>query len=121
MAREAKEQRLAREAAENAAYEAEQKATYPQRLMAMLERATKVDFELTVQSGWFVVTERNNRDKEEYEFSLEYGATNESNLEGLGWDVRYKEQEQEEAQRKYQLRQNALAKLSKEEREELGV
>ena len=51
MARETKAERLAREAAEKLAQQAALAATYPQRLMALLERAQNVRFELKVKDG----------------------------------------------------------------------
>lgn len=122
MARETKAQRLEREAAERAAYEAEMAATYPQRLMAMLERATKVNFELTVEAGAFLLEDRDERDYNRRQvLTLEYNQANQETLHELDWRVELKEEREREAQRKFQLRQAALAKLSKEEREELGL
>lgn len=122
MARETKAQRLEREAAERAAYEVEQAATYPQRLMAMLERATRVNFELTVEDGKFLLEDRDER--EHYRvvaLTLEYTQDNQETLHELDWRVDLKEEREREAQRKFQLRQNALNKLTAEERKELGL
>ena len=123
MARETKAERLAREAAEQAAYEAAQAATYPERLMAALEEATtKNNYELKVRDGLF---ELRDRDSSDYDLALtltyQYNTHSQSALEDLEWDLRGKAQERAEAERRYQVRQAALNKLSKEERELLGL
>ena len=121
MARETKAQRLEREAAERAAYEAEQAATYPQRLMAMLERATNQNFELEVREGKFVLEDRDDRRDRAVELTLTYTRENQEALHELDWRVELKEEAAREAERRYQVRQGALAKLSQEERELLGL
>ena len=121
MARETKAQRLEREAAERAAYEAEMAATYPQRLMAMLERATKVNFELEVRDGKFHLEDRDDRRDRAVELTLTYSKENQEALHELDWRVDTKEEREREEQRRYQVRQAALSKLSQEERELLGL
>ena len=120
MARETKAQRLEREAAERAAYEAEMAATYPQRLMAMLERATKANYELEVHEGMFVATDRDDRDHR-FALSLTYSQDNQETLHHMDWVLDMKEEAAREAERKYAVKQAALAKLSREERELLGL
>ena len=121
MARETRAQRLEREAAEQAAYEAEQAATYPERLMEMLERATKVNFELAVLAGKFVLEDRDDRRDRAVVLTLTYSKENQEALHELDWRVDMKEEAERETARKAAVRQAALAKLSKEEREMLGV
>ena len=121
MARETKAQRLEREAAERAAYEAEMAATYPARLMAMLERATKVNFELEVRDGKFVLEDRDDRRDRVVELTLTYSTENQEALHELEWRVDMKEEAEREAERKRLAKQAALAKLTKEERELLGL
>ena len=121
MAKETKAQRLEREAAERAAYEAVAVATYPQRLMAMLERATKVNFELEVRDAKFVLTDRDDRCDRTVELTLAYSKENQEALHELDWRVDMKEEAEREANRKFAVKQAALAKLSNEERELLGL
>lgn len=122
MARETKAQRLEREAAERRDYEELMAATYPTRLMAMLERATKANYELTVEAGKFLLEDRDERDYNRRQvLTLQYSAANQEALHELDWRVEMKEEAAAEAQRRYQVKQSALAKLSAEERELLGV
>jgi antitoxin component of MazEF toxin-antitoxin module len=121
MARETKVERLAREAQERAAYEAEQAATYPDRLMEMLERATKQNFELEVREGKFVLSDRDDRRERTVELTLTYSTENQEALHELDWRVDMKEEAEREAARKAAVRQAALSKLSQEERELLGL
>lgn len=124
MARETKAERMERQAREEAAEAELQKDAYPARLMALLERAAKThEFDLTVKDAKLVMTRRNSSEYSDQpmSFTLSYTFDNHSNLDELEWKVNAVEQEQAEAARKYQARQAALAKLSKEERELLGV
>ena len=121
MARETKAQRLEREAQERAAYEAEMAATYPQRLMAMLERATKLNFELEVYDGCFVLSDRDDRYERAVELTLAYSRENQEGLHELDWRVDMKENAQREAERQEQVKRAALNKLTEEERELLGL
>lgn len=122
MARETKAQRLAREAAERAAYGAERAATYPQRLMKMLERATSVNFEIKVRDGKFLLTDSDDPREGVVELTLAYDSEiNEAALNELDWRVDIKEEAEREALRRVQIRNAALAKLSQEERTILGI
>ena len=97
---------------------------YPQRLMAVLERATKENFELTVREGQFRVEDRDGgygRRGEAYMLTLEFSKSGDSTLDRLEWDVEEKEAARREAERKANLRATALAKLTAEERETLGL
>lgn len=122
MARETKAQRLEREAAERALYEAEQTQTYPARLMAMLERAVNANFELTVENGAFLLEDRDERrDYRRQVLTLEYTKANQETLHELDWRVEMKEEAARESERRYAVKQAALAKLNQEERELLGL
>jgi hypothetical protein len=119
MARETKAERLAREAAEKLAQQAAQAATYPQRLMALLERAQNVNFELTVKDGEFLIKDI---DKPYPMFlSISPGNDNEAVMRDLETCVEVKEDQLAEAQRRVMVRNQALNKLSLEEREILGL
>lgn len=121
MARETKAERLAREAAERAAELAVSKATYLNRLMMVLERATKVNFELEVRDGLFVLEDRDARRDGTYRLPAEWHENADDYLQTLEFEVGYKEEAEREAQRRANLRANALNKLSAEEREALGL
>lgn len=123
MARETKAQRLEREEAERNAYYETLRNSYFTRLMEVLEKATAVGFVLTVKEGMFNVEtqEGHYRDRSYFTLSSESTTDNEDVLESLSWRADLVLAKQKEAERKYQLRQTALAKLSKEEREELGL
>jgi hypothetical protein len=121
MPRETKAQRLEREAAAAAVFAAEQAATYPQRLMVMLERATKANFELTVKDGEFLLNDRDDRSAGWVVLTMIWSTENEGELQELDWRVELKEEAEREAQRRVMVRNQALNKLSLEEREILGL
>ena len=114
-------------AAEREAYEAAQRAAeeqaYPARLMAALEEATtKNNYELKVRDGMF---ELRDRDSSDYDLPLtltyQYNVHSQNTLEDLEWDLRGRAEERAESERRYAVKQAALAKLSTEERELLGL
>lgn len=112
MAKETKAQREAR-------WEAE----YLPRLMAALEEATnKNNYELMVVDGKFKLR---NRDVESWYdptwLSPTYSMNDFDVLEDLEFELNLARQAREEAERKLATRQAALAKLTKEEREALGL
>jgi hypothetical protein len=121
MAHETKAERLAREANERFLREQELKDSYPERLMVMLERAIKSNFELTVKDAMFVLSDRDDRDDTAIILSLEYSQENERMLEKLEWRVDAKEEESREAERQRNLRRQAFNKLTKEEQQALGL
>ena len=121
MARETAMQRNARLEAAEAARLLVLAEAYPARLMNLLERASKENFELTVQEGFFRVGDRDNRRANAYLLSYSFTKTDDSTLDELEWDVREKEEARAEAERKAKLRETALNKLSAEEREALGL
>ena len=123
MARETKAEREARERAERLAYEEEVIAMYPERLMSALERACKHGWDLSVEEGQFVVSYYDSyNDREQVKLPLvmlEYNPF--SPIDDLE-SVLYSADEREaEYKRKQALRQSAIAKLTPEEREELGL
>ena len=121
MARETKAERVAREALARAAAEANLAESYPDRLMAMLERAVNQNFELTVRNAKFVVEDRDARRDRTVELTLTFNQANQEALHELDWRVEAKEEAEREALRRVQVRNAALNKLSQEEREVLGV
>lgn len=121
MAKETKAQREARMAAERQAQLLAMAEAYPARLMALLERATKENFELTVKEGMLRVEDRDNRRADAYMLSYSFTKHADSTLDELEWDLKEKEEARREAERKANLRVTALNKLSNEEREALGL
>lgn len=121
MARETKADRLLREEAEARAYEAERKATYPDRLLAVLERATDANFELTVVNKEFRVMDNDDRSADAYLLTYLFSHESDATLECLEQAVYWKEAQRAEEDRKFRVKQAALAKLTDEERELLNV
>jgi hypothetical protein len=122
MARETKAERLLREENERAMYAAERQATYLPRLMNVMQRAQAVNFELAARSDMtFALYDRDERDQDKYVLDLEYSNDANDAMETLEREVNWKEERNAEANRKYLVRQTALAKLTAEERELLNV
>jgi hypothetical protein len=119
MARETAAQRNARQEAERQARQDAMQADYPTLLLDTLERATRLSFELTVRDAMFVVKDLNSR--AQWEMTPLYTEDSQDALESLVYDVESEEEKRAEAERRYQAKQTALAKLTKEERELLGL
>lgn len=121
MARKTKAELAAEREAYEAAQRAERAAAYPARLMAALEEATqKNNYELTVVNGLFSLRDREAGLLFE-SLTAAYTENSWNALENLEWDLQMKAEERAESERRYQVRQAALAKLSNEERELLGL
>ena len=121
MAKETKAQRLEREAKDQAQRVAMARATYTERMMAVLERAVKENFELTVRSGKFVVEDRDERRASPYVVQPVWSENADMDLYMLEVSVELKEEERAEREQKANVRASALAKLTAEERTELGL
>lgn len=125
MPRETKAEQFARLAAAAQAREAAEREAYPTALMALLERVTRHPgrYELTVKNGQFAVRDRVDTYLRETETMLSYSWNRDAqdSLERLTRDVEWFEQELAEAERKLKVKQDALAKLTDEERELLGL
>jgi len=121
MAKETKAQREARLEAETAAMTAVAKATYTERMMAVLERALNENFELNVSNGLFVVEDRDSRGDAPHFVNPMWTETADMDLYSLEVEVELKEEASAELVRKAQVRGKALAKLTEEERELLGL
>lgn len=123
MARKTRAEMAAEREAFEAARRAEEATAYPARLMAALEEATqKNNYELTVEQGMFALRDRDtSRWDNNLALPVAYNEDAQRNLENLEWDLRQKAADREEAERRYAAKQAALAKLSKEERELLGL
>ena len=121
MARMTKAQREATEEAARVEQENQLRTEYPTRLMKALSQATELKFVLSVVDDSFVVTEPNETYPELFTMSYEYNAEAEQQLYDLELELKLKYAEFAEKERRQQVRANALAKLSFEERELLGV
>jgi len=121
MARETKAQREVREAAEKAQRLEVAKATYVERMMAVLARATKQNFEMAVYSDKFVLVDRYAHRDATFYVNPVYNETADSDLYELELTVELKEEAAAEAERLRNLRQTALAKLTDEERRALSL
>ena len=121
MARKTKAEQQAEREAERQAQMAVAKSTYTERLMAVMERATKENFELNVSNGQFVVEDRDSRYRQAYNLQPTWSETADMDLYSLEVSVELKEEASAELVRKAQVRGKALAKLTEEERELLGL
>jgi hypothetical protein len=121
MAKETRAQRMEREAAEQAQRLAVARDTFPQRLMLVLERAVNANFELSVVESKFVVYDTDERNADRFFVEPTYSLDNDQALESLEFEVHYKLDQMAEAQRRFEAKQAALNKLTKEERELLGL
>lgn len=123
MARETMTEKRAQLQEEHNQLRMAQAAQYLPKLMTALEEATrKNNYELTVTEGMFRVRDR---DAESWVtvrlLSPTYTQSNWDDLESLEWDLEQKAAARAEAERKILAKQAALAKLTAEEREALGL
>ena len=122
MARMTRAEKMAAEAAERARQAALDAEAYLPRLMTAMESATNQNnYELTVKDGMFHLRDRDSSYDRGVALSPTYNQNSFDSLENLEWDLEQKAEARAEAERKYQVKQAALAKLSKEERELLGL
>lgn len=124
MARETKAQRMEREAAEQAAQEATQRANYHTMLMTALESATQENnYELEVRAGMFKLRDRDSSDgwREATLLTLSYNQESWEALEDLNFRLQLKAEARAEAERKLEAKKAALAKLTQEEKQLLGL
>lgn len=125
MARETKAQKQARMQHEADQLRMKQVSEYSARLMSALEESAKFNFELTVKDGKFVVVDRDrsraNWTTDAVELTMDWSDETQMQLENLEFRVGMKAMVAAEAERVRLLKQNALNKLTKEEREALGL
>jgi len=121
MARKTKAEQQAEREAERQTQMAVAKSTYTERMMAVLERAVRENFELNVSNGQFVVEDRDSRYRQAYNLQPTWTETADMDLYSLEVSVELKEEASAELVRKAQVRGKALAKLTEEERELLGL
>ena len=122
MARETSAERVARQVAEaDARFDAEE-AAYPAKFLAVLSAAVAEGFDVVevTPTGMFVL--RDNRDCERFTVYNQYQRGGEQwDLEGLEGAVNEKVNLRLEAERVESVRRTALSKLTKDEKEALGL
>ena len=96
------------------------KTAYFPSLMHALEKAVEENFALSVKDSKFVVYDRNDP-RDEYILATEYTQADHQILLDLETAVFSRQVARQEADRKWMLRTQALAKLTKEEREILNL
>jgi hypothetical protein len=121
MARETRAQREARLEAETAQRVAVAKLTYTERMMAVLERAVRENFELTVKGNQFLVADRDERRVSPYVVQPTWTETADMDLYSLEVSVELKEEARADREQRALVRATALAKLTAEERELLNL
>jgi hypothetical protein len=121
MVRKTKAELAAEREAEHQAQLTVAKATYTERMMAVLERAVRENFELNVSNGKFVVEDRDERRRDAYFLQPTWTETADMDLYSLEVSVELKEEARAEREQKALVRATGLAKLTAEEREELGL
>ena len=94
---------------------------YPTRLMAALERATTLNFELEVRNSRFEVRDRDANRPETFVLTFKHDQDSQNALESLEYDLKEEEEAEAEATRRYELKKAALAKLTPEEKEVLNL
>jgi hypothetical protein len=117
MPRETKAQRLERYAAVRARQEEEDRNTYFPRLMEALEAASILYWDISVNNGMFVVKYDGNT----YVIPVAYSAADLWKLEDFESAIRTEEYRQAQVRKQLELRSNALAKLTAEERKALDL
>jgi len=120
MTKETKSERTARVAVELTMYYEEQRVTYPQRLMALLQRAQAANFEVKVKDMTFLLHDRDDS-YNKATLDLKYGSDTDEELHRINREVEWKEEREAEAIRKFLARQVALDKLTEEEKELLEL
>ena len=122
MARLTKAEREAHNQQMQALQEAEEFAQFPSRLMKALEEATqKNNFELEVRNSQFVLVDRDRPRDDPFTLTMTHTKTSQWALEALERTLEEMAEERAEAERKRTVRATALAKLTQEERELLGL
>ena len=118
MSRMTKTEKLALELAAEELREKQAVEMYPVLLMQTLERASKLGWDMAVVGGFFKVYDRNNC--EEFRVSPVF-VKHDFSLSDLELNVGLEETRQAEERDRFMKKQAALAKLTKEEKELLGL
>jgi len=121
MARKTMAVMAAEAALEREAQLAVAKATYTERMMAVLERAVRENFELNVSNGKFVVEDRDERRRDAHLLQPTWTETADMDLYSLEVSVELKEEARAESERLSAVRRQAFLKLTEEEQQALGL
>lgn len=121
MAKETKAQRLEKQAKAMMEKQAEEKESFFPKLMHFLERASNVKMKITVYDGKFLVTGDDHYPPEPISVGTEYNDDNMFALDALQTQVYFAESKMKEEQRIQKIKSDALAKLTFEEKEMLGL
>jgi hypothetical protein len=121
MARKTKAELAAEFEAEHQAQLAVAKASYTERMMAVLERAVCENFELNVSNGKFVVEDRDERRRDAHLLQPTWTETADMDLYSLEVSVELKEEARAESERLSAVRRQAFLKLTEEEQQALGL
>ena len=122
MARKTKAELTAERQEARALREAEEFAQFPSRLMAALEDATqKNNFELTVKNSAFVLMDRDRPRDTPFTMTMTHTKTSQWALEALESTLEEMEMDRAHARAQAAVRAAALNKLTKEEKELLGL
>ena len=122
MARKTKAELAAEREEARAAQEAHDFAQYPSRLMKALEEATqRNNFELTVKNSVFVLVDRDRPRDTPFTMTMTHTMTSQWSLEALESTLEEMEMERAHARAQAAVRAAALNKLTKEEKELLGL
>lgn len=121
MARMTKEQREELEVKRRREQEEQETRDYPGLLQEALTLATRANFEIEFRSGNFSVRDRDNSRYQPMVFGLTYDKKSIKDVLELISDADYKLRVLEERAKKQEMKDNALAKLTPEERKALGV
>ena len=121
MARKTMAVMAAEAALEREAQLAVAKATYTERMMAILERAVRENFELNVSNGKFVVEDRDERRRDAHLLQPTWTETADMDLYSLEVSVELKEEARAESERLSAVRRQAFLKLTEEEQQALGL
>ena len=119
MARKTKAELVAEREEAQAAQEAHEFAQYPTRLLTALELATSLNYELTVKESKFVV--RNYNDRVEFYLTPQHTRASQDTLQEMEWELEREQEARAEVVRRLEAKQAALSKLTKEEKELLGL
>ena len=120
MARETRAQREARWALEAEAQRKTNSNAYLSRLMELFEAASSESFELRVENARFVLLDFSNSNAK-FSFAYAYDDDDWFELDRFEQELKYRKREREEQALRVAAKQAALAKLTKEERELLGL
>lgn len=115
-------EREAEQAQQVASKQSPNASTYTERMMDVLQRASKENFELEVRDGKFRVEDRDDRRfGGTFYLPSAWDRMADVDLFQLEQAVEFKKEARAEREQKAQVRASALAKLTAEEREELGL